>query len=107
MRDSDVADRRAGPGDPDRRAHRLARAHTFERRVDADTVGHLLDLCDRVVAALGDDVGGAEGPCEILAVPMAAHGDYPLGAEAPGGQHGGEAYGAVADDGHHIARPDP
>ena len=51
-----------------------------------------------LVAALGDDVGGPEVRRQRLAVGVAREGDDPLGAEALGGEHAGEADGPVADD---------
>ena len=106
MRHADEADHRAGPGDAEGRLHRLARADALERRVDADAVGQLLDRLDGLVAALGDDVGRAELARERLAVGVAAQRDDPLGAEALGGEHAGEADRAVADDRDGLARLD-
>ena len=74
VRNADEADHRAGAGDVERRLHRLAGADALERGVDADAVGQLLDRLDRRVAALGDDVGGAELRGELLAVGVAATG---------------------------------
>jgi hypothetical protein len=97
------ADHRAGAGDVERRLHRLAGADALQGGVDAHAAGHLLDGLDGGVAALGDDVGGAELRCELLAVGVARRRDDPLGAEALGGEHAGEADGAVADDGDGLA----
>jgi hypothetical protein len=65
--------------------------------VGAKPVGELLDPRDAGVAALGDDVGRAEGDRELLARLVAAHGDDPLGAELAGGQHGQQPDRAVTD----------
>ena len=65
----------------------------------AVAAGELADRVDALVAALGDDVGGAELAAEVGAVRVAAHQDDPLGAEPLGGQHGAQADGAVADHG--------
>ena len=62
---------------------------------------------DALVAALGDDVGGAELEGQLLAGFVAAHRDDALGAELLGGEHAEEADGAVADDGHGLARARP
>ena len=58
----------------------------------------VLDLLDTVVAALGDDVGGAELAGQPLPGFVPAHRDDPLGAELLGGQDGEQADCAVADD---------
>ena len=63
-----------------------------------------LILRDALVAALDDDVGGAELAGELLARLVAAHRDDPLGAELPGGEDGEQADGAVADDRDGLAR---
>ena len=65
--------------------------------------GQLLDPRDALVAALGDDVGGAELAGELLAGLVAAHGDDPLGAELLGGEHAEQPDRAVADDGDGLA----
>ena len=59
---------------------------------------------DALVAALVDDVGGAELAGELLPVGVAAHGDDPLGAELLGGEDAEQADRAVADDGDGLAR---
>ena len=60
---------------------------------------------DALVAALGDDVGGAELQGELLARLVAAHRDDPLGAQLLGGQDAEQADRAVADDGDGLAGP--
>ena len=72
----------------------------------AEPVGEVLDAGDAVVAALFDDVGGAELAGQLLAGLVAAHDDDPLGAELAGGEHAEEADGAVTDDGDGLARAD-
>ena len=81
-------------------------ADGLDDRVGAEAVGEVLDPGDAVVAALLDDVGGAELAGELLAGFVAAHDDDPLGAELRGGEHPEEADGAVADDGDGLARAD-
>ncbi len=70
--------------------------------VGAVTPGQRADLLDAFVAALGDDVGGAELPTKIGAVTMAAHQDDLLGAQSFGGQHRAESDCAVADDDYRM-----
>ena len=53
---------------------------------------------DGVVAALGQDVGGAELEGDLLAGGVAAQSDDPLSAEPLRRENGGEADGAVAHD---------
>ena len=57
-----------------------------------------LILRHALVAALLDDVGGAELAGQLLAVGVAAHRDDPLGAELLGGEDAEQADRAVADD---------
>ena len=104
--DADEADVAAGPAGADGLEHRFLGADGFDDRVGAEAVGEVLDPRDAVVAALGDDVGGAEVEGELLAVLVAAHGDDPLGAELPGGEDAHEPDGAVADDGDGLAGAD-
>ena len=59
-----------------------------------------------VVAAFGDDVGGAEIARQLLAGLVAAHRDDAFGAELLGGQHAAQAHRAVADHGHGLAGAD-
>ena len=104
--DADDADGRAGPGDRQRGGHGLGGADALHRRVDTDAVGELEHEGVRFVAAGLDDVGGAERAGQRLAGRVAAQGDDPLGAEAVRGEDGGEADGAVTDDGDRAARLD-
>ena len=101
--DPDVADVAAGPGGADGLHHRLLGADGLDDRVRAEPAGEVLDPGDAVVAALGDDVGGAELPGEPLPGLVPAHGDDPLGAELLGGQHAEQADGAVTDHGDGLA----
>jgi hypothetical protein len=45
--------------------HRLFRANAFQNGIRADSVGQLLDPIDTRMAALGDDVGGLNGPTKL------------------------------------------
>src|SRR5204862_3619066 len=60
VRDADEADVPAGAGGVERLHHRLLRTDRLDDRVGAEPVGHLLDALNPGVAALLDDVGGAE-----------------------------------------------
>ena len=62
-----------------------------------------LIAADAVVAAFGDDVGGAELQRQLLPRLVPAHRDDPLGAQLPGGQHGEQADRAVTDHGDGLA----
>ena len=61
---------------------------------------------DAVVAAFGDDVGGAVLQGELLPGLVPAHRDDPFGAELLGGQDAEEPDRAVADHGDGLARAD-
>ena len=63
-----------------------------------------LDPRPALLAALGDDVGGAERPGDRLAGLVTRHRDDALGSQVGGGQHPAEADGAVADDDRRAAR---
>ena len=69
----------------------------------AQPAGELLDRGDAVVAALFDDVGGAEFQGRASGGGVPADGDDPFGAELLGGQDAEQADGAVADDGDGLA----
>ncbi len=60
--------------------------------------GQLPHALDGFLAALADDVGGAELARERDPVGVPAEDDDLLGAEALRGDHAAEADGAVADD---------
>ena len=62
-----------------------------------------LILRDALIAAFGDDVGGAELAGQLLAGFVAAHRDDPLGAELPGGQYGEQSDRTVTDDRDSLA----
>jgi hypothetical protein len=58
--DAGDADSAAGTGGPEGLLGGLFGADAFENAVGADAVGHVPDVRHPVVAAFGDDVGGAE-----------------------------------------------
>ena len=64
-----------------------AGADALEDGVGAVAAGQLPHALDALLAALGDDVGGAELAAQVGAVRVPAHQDDPLGAEPLGGQH--------------------
>ena len=86
--------------------HRLLVADALEDGVGAEAAGQLAHALDRLLAALADDVGRAELSRQRDPVGMAAEEDDLLGAEPLGGDHAAQADGAVADDGHGLARAD-
>ena len=63
-----------------------------------------LIVCHALVAALGDDVGGAEVEGQLLPGLVPAHRDDPLGAELARGEDAQQADRAVADHGDGLAR---
>ena len=72
----------------------------------AAAAGQLEDALDAGLAALGDDVGGAELAPELRAGGVATEQDDPVRAEALGCDHAAQPDGAVADDGGDAARRD-
>ena len=79
--DPDVADVAAGAGGVDGLHHRLLGADRLDHRVRAQPVGQILDRRHAVVAAFGDDVGGAELQRQLLPRLVPAHRDDPFRAE--------------------------
>jgi len=84
LRDADAADHAACTDDSDRLPVGGHVADGLDDHVRAVTARQVADLGDAFVAAGGDDVGGAELPAQIGAVPVASHEDDLLGAESPG-----------------------
>jgi hypothetical protein len=79
-----------------------------------EPVGEFLHLRDELLAAFGEDVGGAELAGQGLSVGVTAGDDDPLRAELAGREDGAESHGAVPDDGDGLAgaglgrdRPEP
>ena len=95
-----------GADDAERRRHRLVVSDALEHRVRAETAGQLADALDGLVAALADDVRGAELARQRDAVGVAAEQDDLLGPETLRGDHPAQPDGAVADDGRDLARRD-
>ena len=79
-RDADEAYSAARARGANRLQHRFLRADALEDGVSAHTLRQFLDACHALIAALGDDVGGAELARERLARRMAAHRDDAFGA---------------------------
>ena len=69
----------------------------------AVAAGQFQHAFDALLAALGDDVGGAELAAQVGALLVPAHQDDLLGAEPLGRQHAAQSDGAVSDDGHGVA----
>jgi hypothetical protein len=105
----DVADMPAGPGGTNGLHQRLLGADRFDDRVGAEPVGELLDPRHAGVAALCDDVGGAELTGQSLAVGVAPHRDDPPGAELARRENPHQPHGAVArmGAGRYMSRPSP
>ncbi len=66
-----------GAGGAQRLVHRLAGTHALQDPVGADPAGHLLDPGHALLAALGDDVGGAELARQLLPALVPGHRDDP------------------------------
>jgi hypothetical protein len=81
-----------------RLCYRFIGTDTFEDGVRAHAVRQVFDSRDSLVAALCDDVGGAELKGELLPLLMAAHRDDATRAHARGREHAEQSDGAVADD---------
>src|SRR5437667_4362882 len=106
MRDADAAHGATGTGNPNRGTHRFLSADALNDGVDAEAAGQRAHALDRALAALAHDVRCAEPLRQGDPVGMAAHHDNLLGAEAPGGDDGAEADGAVTDNGRGLAAAD-
>ena len=72
----------------------------------AVAAGQFQDAFDALVAALGDDVGGAELAAQVGAVGVPAHQDDLLGAEPLRREHAAQSDGTVTDDGDRVAGAD-
>ena len=97
LRHADPADDAAGADDAERLLVGGHVADALEHGVGAVAAGELADLRDALLAALGDDVGGAELPAQVGAVLVPAHQDDLLGAQPLGREHREQADRAVAD----------
>ena len=86
---------------------RRPQADALQHGVGAVAAGQLPDLRDALLAALGDDVGGAELATQVGAGLVPAHQDDLLGAEPLGRQHRAQPDRAVADHGHRRPRVHP
>ena len=81
-------------------------ADALQHGVGAVAAGQLAHLRDALLAALGDDVGGAELAAEVGAGLVPAHQDDLLGAEPLGRQHRAQPDRAVTDHRHRRPRVD-
>ena len=103
-RHAHVADRAPGAGAADGRGERAGRPDALDD-VRGAAAGELADPLDGLVAALLDHVGRAEAARDLQPVGVMAEDDHALGPQPPGGQHGAEPDGAVADHDDGPARP--
>lgn len=103
MADPDIVDVTSGPG-PLAWHHRILGADRLDHTMRSGAVGEFLDLRDTFIAALLDDVSGAELTRHFLAVVVARHGDNPLGAQLLGCEHTHESDRIVADNRDGLAR---
>ena len=87
LRHADAADDAAGADDAERLLVGRPVADALEHGVGAVAAGQLADLLDALLAALGDDVGGAELEAQVGAGLVPAHEDDLLGAQPLGGEH--------------------
>jgi len=101
--DADVPDVPAGPGGVDGLHHRLLGADGLDHGVRAQPVREVFDPGHAVVAAFGDDVGGAELQREFLPGLVPAHRDDPIRAQLPGREYRQQADRAVTDHGDGLA----
>lgn len=70
----------------------------------APAAGELVDAFDCLLAALRNDISGAEFARKGSALLVAAEDDDLLSAEPSGRDHSAQAHCAVTDDGHGLAR---
>ena len=80
---------------------------TLQHGVRPDAVGEVEDPLLAVLAALGNDVRGAELLGDLLAGLVPRHRDHPLGAELLRREDAAEAHGAVTDHDGRGAWADP
>src|SRR6516165_10634583 len=104
MRDADVTNVPARPGGTDRLHHRLLGADALQDRVSSDSVRHVLDVGNALVAALGHNFGRPELAGELLPRLVTAHRDNPLSTDLPAREHTEETNRAVTDDHERHAR---
>ena len=107
QRHADEADPAAGAHRGDRLAHRQLGADALQHAVGALVGQQVTQDRGAVLAALGDDVGGAEPGGDLLPVVVRGEGDHPVRAQADGGEHRAQPDRAVADHRDRAARPDP
>src|SRR5712692_2521167 len=98
VRNADIADVTTWSSGADRLHHRLLSADALQNRLCSHTLRQILDAGHTFITALRHDVCRAELQSELLSFFVAAHGDDPFRAHLPGGEHGQQTYGSVADD---------
>src|SRR5437660_5722211 len=103
VRNADIADVATWSSGADRLHHGLLRADALQNRVCPHTLRQILDAGHTFITALLHDVCRAKLESELLSFFVPAHGDDPFRAHLPGGEHGLQTYGSVADDNNHHA----
>src|SRR3989440_7161813 len=98
MRNADIGDVPALASAADRLQHRFLRPNALKHRVSTNSIGHVHDPGDALVAALNHDVGRVECAGELLPRSVPAHRDDALCTPLPGGEHAEEADRPVTDD---------
>src|SRR6266852_2624784 len=105
VRNADIAYVAPGPRGADRLHHRLLSADALQNCVCPETLRQILDADHTFITALRHDVCRAKLQSELLSFFVPAHGDDPFRAHLPGGEHGQQTYGSVADDSNRHAWP--
>src|SRR6266566_5860177 len=105
VRNADIAYVAPGPRGADRLHHRLLGADALQNCVCPETLRQILDADHTFITALRHDVCRAKLQSELLSFFVPAHGDDPFRAHLPGGEHGQQTYGSVADDSNLTAQP--
>src|SRR5439155_18835940 len=90
----------------DRLHHHFLRPNALKGRDRTNSIGHVHNPGDALVAALSHDVGRTECACELLPRGVPAHDDDQLCTHLPGGEHAQVANRPVADDHDRRARLD-
>src|SRR6266699_4128224 len=90
VRNADVGDVPTLASGADRLQHRFLRPNALKHRASTDSIGHVHDPGDALVAALSHDVGRAECAGELLPRGVPAHRDDPLCTHLPGREHAEE-----------------
>src|SRR6266581_8727165 len=105
VRNADITDIATGSRGADRLHHRLLSADTLQNGVCPHTPRQILNAGHTFITALLHDVCRAKLQSELLSLFVAAHGDDLFRAHLPGGEHGQQTYGSVANDSNRHAWP--